>query len=919
MATPGTVEFPTALDGVVSLFEVNNRAYTTLSANINASVLAIPLTDSTVLPSTGVVTLTDSLTAPTAHEEIIFTANAANSLTVPVGGRGAFGSSAQNWSGTVYVRMRMIAEHHEVVRDAVIQLETKLGYGSATPTNGKFLVGSTTAGTSTWRVLAAGDIPDLSGTYQPLDSDLTAIAGLSPSNDDIIQRKAGAWTNRTMAQLKADLSLNNVENTALSTWAGSTNITTLGTIATGAWNGSVIGSSYGGAGSINGILKANGSGVVSAASAGTDYLGVTAPGSSGNLIYNNANAYAAALLVSYSASAAVALTVTGNANGALFVRESTSGSTPFLIQDFPALFTLQNADGLTFWQLAYTNDAAPNAYANFLQDAGHLTFSAVRSSDGVFLGDTYLLPYGGIGINNGGHTNTSHGLVYQSGNDIYALGRDNAFDLAETPANVDLTWGSRGITFRAPSSAIADGDIVATHLHFYQDEATNELKAKWKESGGSVNTITFGGGASNPFDDATAIIKGSADATKLLRIEVDGITTGTTRVWTAPDASLTVAGIDLAQTWTANQTFGSGILRATSPQITTGINDSNGNELFLFTATGSAVNEITVANAATTASPTISATGSDTNIGINLTPKGTGAVAVVNGTTASPFYWYSTFTSASNYRRFSISQPSGSDTYLILERSTASGGQLYIQNTSGGGMLLQVGTSYRWSFPTTGEIGLSSNALSVDAYIRRNAAANLQLGQADAASPVAQTLSVQNGTGTNIAGATWTHRASLGTGNAVPGRLHIAGGAVSATSGTTQQTAVDRGVIGATKVLTNNSAITITNVTVASNSNAGGQIGYLIEVTDGTDFQYETGVVSFGVTNKGGVFSGNTCTKFGNHQNATAGSLTVTFAISGANPALLSCNANSSLTPSTGFPRITYWLMNEAQQAIAIQ
>lgn len=42
---------------------------------------------------------------------------------------------------------------------------------------------------------------------QDLDSDLTAIAGLSPTNDDIVQRKAGAWTNRTMAQLKTDLAL----------------------------------------------------------------------------------------------------------------------------------------------------------------------------------------------------------------------------------------------------------------------------------------------------------------------------------------------------------------------------------------------------------------------------------------------------------------------------------------------------------------------------------------------------------------------------------------------------------------------------------------------------------------------------------------------------------------------------------------
>lgn len=58
-------------------------------------------------------------------------------------------------------------------------------------------------------------------TKQPLDSDLTEIAGLSPSNDDIIQRKAGVWTNRTPAQYKVDLNLTksdiglgNVDNTS---------------------------------------------------------------------------------------------------------------------------------------------------------------------------------------------------------------------------------------------------------------------------------------------------------------------------------------------------------------------------------------------------------------------------------------------------------------------------------------------------------------------------------------------------------------------------------------------------------------------------------------------------------------------------------------------------------------------------------
>jgi len=66
----------------------------------------------------------------------------------------------------------------------------------------------------------------------------------------------------------------------------------------------------------------------------------------------------------------------------------------------------------------------------------------------------------------------------------------------------------------------------------------------------------------------------------------------------------------------------------TAPKIGTSILDTNGNELFLLTATGSAVNELTLANAATGDGPILSATGGDTNVDINLTPKGIGRVAL---------------------------------------------------------------------------------------------------------------------------------------------------------------------------------------------------------------------------------------------------------------------------------------------------
>lgn len=53
---------------------------------------------------------------------------------------------------------------------------------------------------------------------------------------------------RTPSQVKTDIGLSNVENTALSTWAGSSNITTLGTISTGTWSATTIAVNKGGTG-----------------------------------------------------------------------------------------------------------------------------------------------------------------------------------------------------------------------------------------------------------------------------------------------------------------------------------------------------------------------------------------------------------------------------------------------------------------------------------------------------------------------------------------------------------------------------------------------------------------------------------------------------------------------------------------------
>ena len=91
--------------------------------------------------------------------------------------------------------------------------------------------------------------------------------------------------------------------------------------------------------------------------------------------------------------------------------------------------------------------------------------------------------------------------------------------------------------------------------------------------------------------------------------------------------------------------------------------DANNNELIKFPSTvASAVNELTISNTATTGSPSISATGGDTNIGLNLISKGTGLVQI-NGKAIS---LANSFTTIGN---FSLAFETTASTSLTLPTS----------------------------------------------------------------------------------------------------------------------------------------------------------------------------------------------------------------------------------------------------------
>lgn len=65
-----------------------------------------------------------------------------------------------------------------------------------------------------------------------------------------------------------------------------------------------------------------------------------------------------------------------------------------------------------------------------------------------------------------------------------------------------------------------------------------------------------------PLADSTWLVKGSGDATKRLRFEVDGFTTSTDHVVTVPDTDITMAGKEVDNAWSAKQTFNKALVTA---------------------------------------------------------------------------------------------------------------------------------------------------------------------------------------------------------------------------------------------------------------------------------------------------------------------------------------------------------------------
>lgn len=117
--------------------------------------------------------------------------------------------------------------------------------------------------------------------------------------------------------------------------------------------------------------------------------------------------------------------------------------------------------------------------------------------------------------------------------------------------------------------------------------------------------------------------------------------------------------------------------------------DAAGNELINFVTAASAVNEITITNAATGTNPIISATGDDANVSLEYLSKGTGVHIFDNDTAAAEIRLRDN--TGTDY--FGMRPAAATTTYTITMPAAQGAVSTYLQNNGAGILSWVVGTS----------------------------------------------------------------------------------------------------------------------------------------------------------------------------------------------------------------------------------
>jgi hypothetical protein len=123
----GTTNYPASLDNLTASLVVGaNNATTTLTGAHNGSTTTITVNSTSLFPSAGIITI-DS-------ERIAYSGKTATTFTGCT--RGFEGSAAASHTNGVDVNLAITAFSHNVLNQAIIALETKLGISNSTHADG---------------------------------------------------------------------------------------------------------------------------------------------------------------------------------------------------------------------------------------------------------------------------------------------------------------------------------------------------------------------------------------------------------------------------------------------------------------------------------------------------------------------------------------------------------------------------------------------------------------------------------------------------------------------------------------------------------------------------------------------------------------------------------------------------------------
>jgi len=465
---------------------------------------------------------------------------------------------------------------------------------------------------------------------QAYDAQLADVAGLTPADGAIIIGDGSNFTTESGATARTSLGLGTGDTPTFNGAAmGSAAITGVADpsnaqdAATKAYVDGLVG-----AGSITQALGADtGSGTVSLGS-----QTLTVSGTS-NAITTSASGQAITIDIADNPTFTGNATITGN----LTVQGTTTtvNSTEITIQN---AFTFEGATADAFETTLTVVDPTadrtitlPNASGTVvLEDTAQtLTNKTIDFANNTISGQLSLAN-GGTGLDLSAIAQGTI-LVAGAGNTLGSLtiGDANKYLRSTgTTASYDYVTALRDNT---------DGNVVI-EADTANIADNTKLQIRNTSSNVSIHAI-------DP-DDATAnvnlVLESQGTGGRVLIRDASG---GSSVIIGDDDSSLTVSGgassssdagdiVIKGGNGTSSNASGDAIIKGGTGGSAEGkvkITDSSDNEIAIFERTASAVNEFTFTNNATGSNPSMAATGDDTNISIQLTPKGNGLVIVPDG------------------------------------------------------------------------------------------------------------------------------------------------------------------------------------------------------------------------------------------------------------------------------------------------